>query len=269
VAGWWLTARFAAETPRLSERGVDLPGQVTSIITLTGLTGATIEAGTAGFRAPLVIGGYALALAAGVSFALIERARDRPMQPPRLFRSAAFRTTMVIGMLNNVVFYGLIFALSLFLQHQRGLSPLSAGLAFLPATAAIMASNVIAARAISALGARRVIAAGALAMGLGCLGMYGLVASLVGLSVALAVTGFGIGLIAVPLTSALLGSVEPSRSGTASGALTAFRQTGSVLGVAVSGSLLASQGDVVGLHEALLSAAGLMLVVVTLSFRLT
>jgi MFS transporter, DHA2 family, methylenomycin A resistance protein len=120
VAGWWLTARFAAESPRVRERAVDLPGQLASVITLTALTGATIEGGTAGFAAPVVVGGYALALAAGVSFVVIERIRDQPMLPPRLFRSAEFAATILIGLLINVVFYGLIFALSLFLQHQRG-----------------------------------------------------------------------------------------------------------------------------------------------------
>jgi MFS transporter, DHA2 family, methylenomycin A resistance protein len=191
------------------------------------------------------------------------------MLPPRLFRSASFTASMVTGLLINVVFYGLIFALSLFLQRHRGLSPLSAGLAFLPATGAIMASNVIAARAIRVLGTRQVIAVGALAMGLGCLAMSSLLAANVAaLVAALTVIGFGIGLIAVPLTSALLGSVNPARSGIASGTLTAFRQTGSVLGVAMFGSLLASLGDVAGLHTALLIAMGLILAAAALSSRI-
>lgn len=43
---------------------------------------------------------------------------------------------------------------------------------------------------------------------------------------ALSVTGFGIGLIVTAITSALLGSVDKSRSGIAAGTLPAFRQTG-------------------------------------------
>jgi DHA2 family methylenomycin A resistance protein-like MFS transporter len=52
------------------------------------------------------------------------------------------------------------------------------------------------------------------------------------------------------ITSALLGSVDPSRSGVASGTLTAFRQTGSVLGVALFGSLLAGMAAAAGLQAA-------------------
>jgi DHA2 family methylenomycin A resistance protein-like MFS transporter len=108
-------------------------------------------------------------------------------------------------------------------------------------------------------------------MGLGCLGMFVIlsvhVATLVAaLVTALSVTGFGIGLIVTALTSALLGSVDKSRSGIASGTLTAFRQTGNVPGVALFGSLLASVGATVGLRTASVIAAGLILVVAALNF---
>jgi MFS transporter, DHA2 family, methylenomycin A resistance protein len=271
--GWSLTARYAAETSAARDRGVDLPGQLTAVVMLTALAGATIEAGATGFANPVVIGGYLVAVVAGTAFVLLERARARPMLPLGLFRSRAFTNAVVVGLLINVVFYGLIFALSLFLQRHEGLSPLSAGLAFLPATAAIMASNVIAARAIPVLGTRRVIAGGALLMGTGCVAMVGLlsahVAALVGaLVAALSVTGFGIGLIAVPITSALLASVDASWSGVASGTLTAFRQTGSVLGVAVFGSLLAGMGATAGLRAGSVIASALMIAVAVLNFAL-
>jgi MFS transporter, DHA2 family, methylenomycin A resistance protein len=67
------------------------------------------------------------------------------------------------------------------------------------------------------------------------------------------------------ITSVLLGSVDPSRSGVASGTLTAFRQTGSVLGVALFGSLLAGMAAAAGLQAACAIAAGLIIVVALLN----
>ena len=63
-----------------------------------------------------------------------------------------------------------------------------------------------------------------------------------------------------PLTSTLLGSVEKSRSGIAAGVLNSTRQTGSVLGVALFGSL-AGEGStfMTGTHQALMISAGLLL----------
>jgi MFS transporter, DHA2 family, methylenomycin A resistance protein len=53
--------------------------------------------------------------------------------------------------------------------------------------------------------------------------------------------------------------VDRSRSGIASGTLTALRQTGSLLGVALFGSLVASRRDFFGgLHSALVVSAVLL-----------
>jgi MFS transporter, DHA2 family, methylenomycin A resistance protein len=265
--GYWLTARYATETAPAPGRGADLLGQITAVVALFSLAAATIQAGSAGFEAPVVLGGYALAVVAGTAFVITERERAQPMLPLWLFRSRAFSAAICAGLLINVVFYGLIFAFSLFLQRYEGFSPLSAGLAFLPVTVFIMVSDLLAGRAILAFGARSVGMVGALVMGAGCLAMAAvlfartpsLVPALVG---ALTITGFGIGLAVTAITSALLASVDESRSGIASGTLTAFRQTGSVLGVAFFGSLFAGMGATGGLGVASAISVGLIVAVI-------
>ena len=214
-------------------------------------------------------GGYALAAAAGAAFIAIEHARERPMLPLSLFRMRAFSTAASAGLLVNLVFFGLIFAFSLFLQRQQGLSPLATGLAFLPVTVLIVVSNLVAGRILPARGTRAVDWAGALLMGAGCLAMLGLLAAradplVPALIAGLSLTGFGIGLVVTAITSALLGSVAPAQSGIASGTFTAFRQTGSVLGVAVFGTLLASLHLSTGLEVTFAIGAGLVAVVAAL-----
>jgi MFS transporter, DHA2 family, methylenomycin A resistance protein len=148
----------------------------------------------------------------------------------RLLRSPS----MSIGFVINVIFYGMFFVASLFLQRRDGLSPLLTGLAFLPVTATITASNVIGVRQFKTPGPA--VFAGALLMGSGCL-MVLVTPALPVLIAGLSVIGLGIGLIVPAITASLLASVEQSVSGVASGTLTAFRQTGSMLGVALYGSL--------------------------------
>jgi DHA2 family methylenomycin A resistance protein-like MFS transporter len=76
----------------------------------------------------------------------------------------------------------------------------------------------------------------------------------------LTIIGAGLGLLVPPLTSTLLGSVEKSRSGVAAGVLNSTRQTGSVLGVALFGSLAGQAGTfVTGASEALIISACLLL----------
>jgi len=78
------------------------------------------------------------------------------------------------------------------------------------------------------------------------------------MAVQLLALGAGLGLIVPPMTSSLLGSVERSRSGIASGTLFAMRQTGSVTGVALFGSLIAGS-FIAGMHAALGISIGVML----------
>ncbi len=267
VAGMLLTLRYASETTRARDRGVDLWGQLAAIVCLTVLAAATIEGGSRGFGTAGVLAGYALAATAGAAFVAVESRRRRPMLPLGLFRSGTFTAASTIGLLVNIAFYGLIFVLSLFFQRAQHLSALQTGLAFGPMTAAVMAANLLAGRAAGTLGRRRVLVAGALLMAAGTAALLQvgagtpyaeLVAQLIGL-------GFGLGLIVPVMTASLLGSVERSRSGVASGTLNSARQTGSVIGVALYGSLIAGGALVRGLHVALAISVALAIAVVALS----
>jgi DHA2 family methylenomycin A resistance protein-like MFS transporter len=266
LTGILLTARYADETSRSPDRGVDLWGQLTAILCLTLLAAATIRGGSAGFGSTSVLAGYATAAGAGVAFLAVEGRRARPMLPLRLFHCEAFGANTAIGLLINVAFYGLIFVLSLFFQRAQHFSALQAGLAFAPMTAAIMASNAVAGNLAQRVGTRAVIAGGALLMAGGTVALEGIGAhtAFPALVAQLVAIGFGLGLIVPLMTASLLGSVDRSRSGIAAGTLNTARQAGSVIGVALFGSLIAGGHIVGGLHVALAIAAVLSLVVATI-----
>jgi MFS transporter, DHA2 family, methylenomycin A resistance protein len=122
----------------------------------------------------------------------------------------------------------------------------------LPMTASIMAANLLSGRLTKRFGVRASILLGLGLMAAGCLGLLGITqrTSYDAMALQLLVLGAGLGLIVPPMTSALLGSVDRSRSGIAAGTLFAMRQSGSVIGVALFGSLLANR-FVTGLHHAL------------------
>jgi len=258
VAALLLTHRYASETTRSRTRGMDLPGQLAAVVALVALAVAVVDGGQEGFgTAPVLLGLGLAALAAG-AFVLVESRRGSPMLPLGLFRSGTFSAATAIGLTVNVLFYGLIFVLSLYFQRTRGWSVLATGLAFAPTTVAVLAGNLAAGRLAAAVGARRtlvgsaVVLAGSLA-GLVAVGAGTPYTVLVGPLVA---AGFALGVLVPVITAALLGSVEPSRSGVASGALNTARQTGSVLGVSVFGAL-AGLGLVSALRLAAAISVGL------------
>jgi DHA2 family methylenomycin A resistance protein-like MFS transporter len=262
IAGLWLTWRFTSETTRARQREVDLPGQVAAIGALGCLAGAIIEGGTLGWSHVFVIAGFVMALMLGVLFVWQEQRAAQPMLPLSLFRHRLFALTSLVGLLANVAIYGLIFVLSLYFQRINGWSAFATGLAFVPMLGAVLPVNLIAPRITERIGAPATIAAGAALSALGCLAMLGIEAgtSYAAISAQLIAISAGLGLLVPPLTSTLLGSVEKSRSGIAAGVLNATRQTGSVLGVALFGSLAGRENAfMAGMHESLVISACLLL----------
>jgi MFS transporter, DHA2 family, methylenomycin A resistance protein len=266
LLGILLTLRYAEETTRSSDRGIDVPGQVLAVLGLVLLAAATVEGGRDGFTSALVLAGYALAAVALVAFVVVESRSARPMLPLGLFRSRTFFSASAIGLVINTAFYGLIFVLSLWFQDVRHLSALQTGFAFAPTTVAVGLGNVLAGRLTDRWSKRAVLGASALLIAVSLLSLLviGDDTPFGAIVVQLVALGAGLGVLVPVMTAALLSSVETSRSGVASGTLNTARQTGSVLGVALMGSLL-SLGLVTGVRVSIAVALGLALVTALLS----
>jgi DHA2 family methylenomycin A resistance protein-like MFS transporter len=262
AAGLWLAWRYAEETPRLTQREIDLPGQIAAITALGALAGALIEGGALGWSHPLVIMGFAAAAVIGLLFVWREARAPQPMLPLSLFGHRMFALTALVGLLFNIAFYGLIFVLSLYFQEVSGWSPFATGLAFVPMMGMVLPANLVAAAVSERLGAPQTIALASVITAAGCVALLPMASgtSYWAIGAQLMVLGGGLGLLVPPLTSTLLGSVEKSRSGIAAGVLNATRQTGSVLGVALFGSLVGGDNAfIAGAHASLLISAAVLL----------
>jgi MFS transporter, DHA2 family, methylenomycin A resistance protein len=261
AAGLWLAWRYAPETDRSVDRRVDVRGAALATIALAVFAAAVIEAGSYGLTCPWVLAGLGIALAAAVAFVAVEARTDSPMLPMSLFGRPAFVSPVTLGFLVNICFYGLIFLFSLLFQAQQRMSALETGLAFLPMTAAILGANLISGRVTAAIGPNRAILAGLAALTAGCAGLLW-VTPATGYPAMLAqqvLLGGGLGTLVPPMTSVLLASADRGRAGVTSGALTAFRQAGSLLGVALFGSLAATD-FYGGFHRALWISIAILIV---------
>ena len=262
LGGFWLTWRFASETPGSPRRELDLAGQAAAIAALGALAGALIQGGRLGWTNVFVLAGFCAATLCAALFVVQERRVAQPMLPLSLFANRLFAMTSLVGLLVNVAFYGLIFVLSLYFQEINEYSPFQTGLAFLPIMGVVLPVNLIAPRLAERIGAIATIVIGAVITATACLALLfirpgtpypAMLAQLMAL-------GGGLGLLVPPLTSTLLGSVDKARSGIAAGVLNSTRQTGSVIGVALFGSLLGPRDAFIsGARTALIVSAILLL----------
>jgi EmrB/QacA subfamily drug resistance transporter len=153
-----------------------------------------------------------------------------------LLRSRTFGLGSLAALTFALVPPSFFFVLALYLQQGRQLSALLSGIVFTAVGVGFFAAMLGSAALASWLG-RQILSLGALVVAAGCLLLAWAAAgsSSAGLLPGLAVTGFGIGMVLVPLSSAVLRDVDPRHVGAASGVLSTAQQVGGALGVAVVG----------------------------------
>ena len=268
--GMLVLLRWVAHSPR-RPTPFDWAGQVLAVVALSALVYGLIHGGSAGFAEPSVVLTLAVA-AVGVAAFLLVQARGRhPMMPLELFRSSGIRIALAVGFAFMAGMFGATFVISLFLQQRLGLSPLQAGLVFLPAAVFAVVGNLASGPLTNRFGPRGPAVAGQLSMVVGLVAL--LLAAPIGsplLTAALLVLVGPGGAVAMPaVTSVVLDSVPAERAGTASAVFNTFRQVGGAVAIATFGGLLAGADTFVGgLQVSFTIAAALLLLTALLSLRI-
>jgi EmrB/QacA subfamily drug resistance transporter len=237
----------------------DSAGQAAGALAMGGLTYGAIEVGDHGFTEPRVLAAFAVAAAALIVFFGTQARGGHPMMPLELFRSRAVSVSVAVGFAFVVGFYGLPFVMSMYLQTQRGLSPLAAGLVFLPMMLIGTILTPFGARFAERLGAPFVVTTGlgAMAASLAILSVaVQSPAPVWELSFVMALAGLAGPMVTSPMTGVLMNAVPQQHAGTASGLFNTSRQVGGALAVAVFGAMLGGHGTFTGgLRASLLIAA--------------
>ena len=246
-------------------RTLDLPGQVLAIAALGAVTFALIESSSYGWTSPVTLGLLGLAAVLQAVFLWVEWHSPSPMLELRFFRNATFSTGVGVAALSNFAMFGALFFLTLYIQNVQGYSAWGMGVRALPLTLAIIVTAPFSGRLAGRIGSRLPMTAGLVLAGAGMLLLLRLTPSTSYAQIwwNLAVIGFGMGLVATPMTAAVMGAVPKARSGMASATTGASREIGGLFGVALLGALV-STSFAAGLSDRIrdlsLSATGKALV---------
>jgi EmrB/QacA subfamily drug resistance transporter len=218
----------------------DLAGLVSFTAALFLIVFGLLRGNAEGWRSGLILSTLVAGVVLLVVFAVVEARQERPMLDISLFRRPAFVGVSVATFAIGAGMFALFPYLSIYLQDILGTSPLGAGLRFLPLTAFVFLVP-IATRGIAQRVPPWLLASlGLLLVAIALLLMHGLstgsrwTALLPGFVVA----GIGIGLANPTLAASALRTVDPARSGMASGINNAFRLGGVAIGVAALGAVL-------------------------------
>jgi EmrB/QacA subfamily drug resistance transporter len=224
------------------EPALDLVGAFLSIAGLGALVYAIIEAPSRGWLSGSTLAAFSIATAVLLAFSAWELRTPEPMLDLRFFRNPQFAAAT--GSITFVFFvmFGMIFALTQYLQLVLGYSPLEAGVRMLPWAVVYMISARRSARFVERFGQRTVVSVGLVVVGAGLvvLALSGLHADYALLVLSLVVSAGGMGMVTAPSTGAIIVSLPLNKAGVGSAVNDTTRELGGALGVAVLGSLIAS-----------------------------
>jgi EmrB/QacA subfamily drug resistance transporter len=235
-----LALRYVPESRAPRARRFDAVGQGLMIVLLASLTFGIIELPSRGLSSPIILGAFALAVAALSAFLVYEPRRREPLIDLRFFRSIPFAAATVTAVAAFAALGGFLFMNTLYLQEVRGLSPLHAGLDTLPMAIMTMIASPISGRIVGRRGPRLPLAVSGTCLMVACAALTAIEATtpLAWLFGAYLVFGLGFGLVNAPITNAAVSGMPRAQAGVAAAIASTSRQIGATLGVAVVGALI-------------------------------
>jgi EmrB/QacA subfamily drug resistance transporter len=223
-------------------RRLDVPGTILSALTLSVLVFSLIKGSDWGWTHPAVIGSFASAIVLGAMFILWEKKVTAPMLNLQLFRNLRLSIGASGIAIMAVTMFGVLFALTMYMQFVKNYSALETGIRFLPIAFGYAFGSVLSNRFVKLWGTKYVVVAGFLGMAVSAvvIAFWHIDTPYWQIGVLLFALSFCLGNIMTPCLNAVLGAVPAARAGVGSAISTVSLQLGGALGVAALGSALSS-----------------------------
>ena len=244
IVGVIAIIQVVPETKDPNARRLDLMGLVLSVIGLVALIFGIIHASaTKSWLDP----GVVLPVLAGVGiialFLFLEARSDHSSFDVSLFRNRGYAVSLVAVSLSFFALSGITFTLPFYLQILRGYDTLTAGLCFVPFAIGQIIAAPRSAKTVLRFGYRKVMTGGLILVALALLGLYFLQLDtpIWLVLVIFFVFGFGIGNVIAPASTVMQNVLPLARAGAGSAVQNTVRQVGGALGVAIIGTVIATQ----------------------------
>ena len=263
-----LTRAGVEESRDPNPRKIDWPGQVPLAGGLFLLVLALLRGNEQGWTSGPIVAELAGAAVLLIAFVAIQAKVREPMLPLKLFRNPDFTGAQISAFAISATLFAVFLYLTLYLQQILGLSPIEAGLVYIPGTIVNLLVAGATAGMLDKVSPRALIGGGLTLVAAG----LAIMAAVIGPDShwAVLLPGFviamiGTGMFNPAVSNVALSSAPAEQSGLAAGVNDTFRQAGIAVGVAALGALVPAEAAlgggsaasyVDGLSEALYVGAG-------------
>lgn len=241
LVGVW---RVVPETRNPDPQRLDLLGLVLSIVGLTLLIYGIIDASqTLSWVSPSVVFPIIAGVIVIAVFLFIEARSDHKSFDVSLFKNRGYAVSLTAVTLAFFALSGITFTLPFYLQILRDYTTLVAGLCFMPFAIGQILAAPRSAKMVLRFGYRMVMTTGLVIVALSMVALFFIQIDtpLWVLLVTFFFFGFGMGNVIAPATAVMQNVLPLGRAGAGSAVQNTVRQVGGALGVAIIGTVLATQ----------------------------
>jgi EmrB/QacA subfamily drug resistance transporter len=240
---------------------VDIVGAVLCVIGLGGPVYSLIEQSHYGWSSPLIYIPLLVGIAAFGSFLMYERQTPEPMLPLPLFKVRNF----LFGNLATIAIYAGLsvatFLIAVFVQQIGGYTAMQAGLSLMPVTLIMFVLSPRFGALAGKFGPRIFMTVGPIVAAIGFLSMLMVDESVAYWSQLLPgvlIFGLGLSMTVAPLTSAVLGSIDPGHAGVGSAVNNALARIAGLVAIACLGVITGPNLSIDGFHHGIAAMAVLL-----------
>ena len=221
-------------------RPLDIPGALLSMGTVSAFIFAVIEGPGQGLTSPQIVIAIAASIILGVGFVVRERRAEYPLLDFALFRLPRFSTGAAAISVAFFAMVGFIFGLTQYFQFVQGLTPLEAGVRFLPAAAGFMAGAIGSEMLALRYGTKRVVMGGLVIVSaaMPLVLFWDVNTSYLMIGPVVALIALGVGMVVAPSSEAVMGAVEQAKAGIGSAMNDVTQMLASALSIAVIGTVM-------------------------------
>ncbi|HVT20777.1 MAG TPA: MFS transporter [Mycobacteriales bacterium] len=233
--------RYVPDSADPQAAPVDLPGQLLVIGAIAAVVIGLIQGERSGYAVGYIVLLFVVGALCAAGFAWRELHTRAPMLDLRHLRHRRVRAALAVAFAAYFGTFSIFFFSALYLEEVVKFSGYRTALLFLPMTVFMVGGAVAGGRLVVRRHGRWTMALGAMVAAVGIAVSEPLInphPPFVGLMATLALTGLGMGMAMVPVTSVVLEVVPAEHSGMAASATNTARQLGVVFGVAVLGALV-------------------------------
>jgi hypothetical protein len=238
-------ARTALRETNRERMKLDAAGAMLATLACTAAVFAFSIGPEEGWLSITTIGSGVVAVAAGITFAIVERTAENPVVPFGLFRDRNRLATFAAIFLAGGVMFSLTVSIGLYVQDILGYSALRAGVGFIPFVIAMGIGLGISSQLVSRFSPRVLAIGGGIllvaAMLYGSAFMHRGAPYFPNLVVPIVVGSIGIGIVFVPLTLAAIAGVGFDQIGPISAVTLMLQSLGGPLVLAVIQAVITSR----------------------------